>query len=330
MSAPRVAIVGARRVRQGLGPFVARFLAAEGAAVPAFLGTSASSVALAADELERTAGIRPRGFTDLGDLLSTESVDALAILSPAETHERYLEAALDARLHVLCEKPLVWGGADLARRARELWEGFVERGLLLVENCQWPRVLPAFRTLHPDRGQGPPRTFAMRLTPSSRGEQMIGDALPHPLSVLQALAPSGEARIESLAPSTRAPGAGRLVLELVYRTPEHAIESRVELESVGLGAGRGLPREASLTMDGATARRRVRMEDYALFLATGGSPGAPDREVPLADPLRGLLRDFVEDLVTARRGRVRPADPAVPQRMEMIELSLQAFREDPR
>ena len=79
------------------------------------------------------------------------------ILSPPETHERYLRAALDARLHVLCEKPLIWGGTDFARRGRELVDGFRARGLLLEENCQWPQVLDAFRALHPGWDGGPPR-----------------------------------------------------------------------------------------------------------------------------------------------------------------------------
>ena len=52
MRAPRIAIVGARRVRQGLGPFVTRHLVSLGAEVPAFLGTSASTIDVAARELE--------------------------------------------------------------------------------------------------------------------------------------------------------------------------------------------------------------------------------------------------------------------------------------
>ena len=53
MSAPRIGLIGARRVRQGLGPFVAQFLSELGAEIPAFLGTSASSVQAATEDLEK-------------------------------------------------------------------------------------------------------------------------------------------------------------------------------------------------------------------------------------------------------------------------------------
>ena len=43
MRPPRVGIIGARRRRQGLGPFVARDLRAAGAEIPCFLATRAET-----------------------------------------------------------------------------------------------------------------------------------------------------------------------------------------------------------------------------------------------------------------------------------------------
>lgn len=339
MKPPRIALIGARRVRQGLGPFVARFLAAEGAEVPAFLGTSASSVATAAEQLERTAGLAPRGYTSLEDMLAREELDALAILSPAETHGRYLEAALEAGLHALCEKPLIWGGGGLADRARRLVDGFEERGLLLRENCQWPFALPAFRALHPEAADEPLRSFVMRLSPSSRGAQMIGDALPHPLSVLQELVPARDAWLENLTFSTHAPGAEELVLRFDFVTPTGAVDCRVELIH-----GDSLPREASLTLNGRAGRRRVRLEDYAQFLGVTTDEGV-EREVPLPDPLCSLLREFVADLAAAPSPAAKTRDTDSPTaardhahrryamitlRMTLLETLLTAFRASPQ
>ena len=319
MKEPRIALIGARRVRQGLGPFVARHLTRAGAEVVGFLGTGEAAVRAAYDELETEAGIRPPGYTDLERLLERETPDALAILSPSRHHEPYLEAALAAGLHVLCEKPLLWGRPGLASRVEELCRAYHAAGLLLVENCQWPHVLPAFWQLHPEGEQEPPHSFGMRLTPASRGAEMIGDALPHALSLLGALAPGPGARIEGLAFSTRDPECGELVLDFCYTTPERAIQARVELIR-----GDTLPRKAGLTINGRAARRRVRMNDsYALFLGDG------KREVALPDPLEAHLVQFLSELAGVRAGR-RPEFPAeILQRATLLEETLTTFQEHP-
>jgi len=314
LNAPRVGLIGARRVRQGLGPFVAKFLTELGAEIPAFLGTSASSVQAATTDLEQHGVTGATGYTNLGDMLARESLDAIAILSPAETHEGHLQAALNAGLHVLCEKPLIWSGADLAGRTRTLVEGFAARGLLLAENCQWPEVLPTFAKLYPDAADEPLKSFGMLLSPASQGAQMIGDALPHPLSMLQALEPSPEAELLDPRVSNRDPAARELVLEFLYRTPRADVEVRIELIR-----GETLPRRAGVTINGRTAERRIRLQDYSLFLAAG------TRELPLEDPLLCRLRRFLVDLDQARHGHLPPAFP-IPQRARMLERLLETFR----
>ncbi len=307
-------LIGARRVRQGLGPFVARFLSDLGAEIPAFLGTSASSVQAATADLERQGVAGAQGYTNLSDMLEREALDAVAILSPAETHEAHLEACLHAGLHVLCEKPLIWGGAHLARRTRTLADAFASRGLLLAENCQWPEILPTFRELYPDSAGEPLASFAMHLSPASLGAQMIGDALPHPLSLLQALEPSPEAELVEPRVSNRDPAASELVLEFLYRTPRADVEVRIELIR-----GETLPRRAGLTINGRTAERRIRLEDYSLFLAAG------TRELPLEDPLLCRLRRFLADLDLAGHGPLPKPFP-IPQRARMLQCLLEAFQ----
>ena len=289
MSAPRVAIVGARRARQGLGPFVARELALAGAEVPGILGTSAASVALAQRDLRERAGLDARGYVDLDLLCEREKPDALAVLSPFETHEAYLEQALARGLHVLCEKPLVWGGAGVAERTRRLAEEFARRRLVLAENCQWPFALAAFRELHPRALDGGVRTFSMHLQPSQGGARMLPDCLPHPLSLLQALAPGDDARVEAPRLATTPPGeleaARALELEFVYRAGAARVEARIDLV-----AGDEIPRRAGFGVNGCLAERLVKASDYSLCLAAGS------RWVDLPDPLRGVIRAFVSEL----------------------------------
>ncbi len=270
----KVGVIGARRVRQGLGPYVVRHLVALGAEVPCFLASRAETI----PETERATGAR--GYTELDRMLGSHRVDALAILSPAESHEHYLAGALASGLHVLCEKPLVWGGAGLGVRAAAVERAYREAGLGLRECCQWPCTLPAFRALHPD--VGPVRSFRMRLSPSTREpRQMLGDSLSHPLSLLQALAPGpsevADVRFPRLAP-------GSLELAFVWQALGGAVA--VEIEFV---TREQPPREAGYGVNGRWAERRIRASDYAFTFHDAG------REVPVPDPLRTLLRDFVAE-----------------------------------
>ena len=302
MRPPRIALIGARRVRQGLGPFVARHLVELGAEVPCFLGTRPESIA----ESERALGAR--GYGDLSELIAKERPDALAILSPSETHERYLEAALDAGVHVLCDKPLLWNGPGLSRRAVRLVERFAAAGLLLRENCQWPYTLAAYRSLHPDTG--PLASFAMRLSPFSREpRQMLGDALSHPLSLLQALTGAAEARVSNVALAAR---PGEVQLGFAYRVGASTVACEITLRSSDR-----LPREAAYAVNGHWAERRIRPADYAFSFTDGA------REVTAPDPLRELLRDTVAAFST--RGASAAPDPAIGPRMALLEQILEAL-----
>jgi predicted dehydrogenase len=285
VSAPRVGIIGARRVRQGLGPYVARDLVAAGAEVPCFAVTSAGAIEPARAGIERHAGVSARGYADAGAMLEREPLDAVAILSPAETHAEHLVRAAERGLAVLCEKPLVWGEARLAQRASEIVAAFARRGLLLYENCQWPFSLPAFERLHPGSLATAPRRFRMEMQPASRGLTAIGDCLSHPLSVLQALVRGGEPAVDELrATATGGPNPG-LTLQFHYRSGGASCAVEVVLHYSG-----ELPRRAALEIDGRVARRVVVPETYQLSFA------APDRIVPMDDPLSTLVADFVARL----------------------------------
>jgi predicted dehydrogenase len=317
VSAPRVAIVGARRARQGLGPFVARELVAAGAEVAGILGTSAATVELALRELRARAQLDARGYVALEELVAREKPDALAVLAPIETHEGYLERALARGLSVLCEKPLVWGGARMAERAQRLATEFARRGLVLVENCQWPFALAAFRELCPGALEGGPRSFGMHLTPAQGGASMLPECLPHPLSLLQALAPGDDARVEAprfaATPSGELERARALVVEFVYRAGAARVEARVEL-----AASDETPRRAGFGVNGCFAERLVRTSDYSLCLAAGS------RWVDLPDPMRGVVREFVTELRGGEAVTTRAREMA--RRAEMLETLASAAR----
>ncbi len=266
---PRIGILGARRRRQGLGPFVARWLRQHGAQVVAFTTTSRSTLREAGDAMPGA-----RGYLELDALLRQEELDALAILTPSEAHREGLEAALEAGPHVLCEKPLVWNGS---LDADALIDGFEARGLVLFENCVWPYTLGAYGELHPEALLESPGSFAMRLQPLASGRKMLGDCLPHVLSLLQAVA--GEQKVTGV----RFTGGGeRIAVAFRYG------ETRVDVE---LRSSQELPRRAAYALDGSWVQREVTEPGYRLwFRAEDG------RTRPLIDPLGLLVADFVRAL----------------------------------
>jgi predicted dehydrogenase len=308
-----VGVVGARRERQGLGPFVARDLVAAGASVPCFLGFRRETLEDARRGLREIALADAAGYLDAESMLAECPIDALAVLSPAETHARYLDVAAEAGLHVLCEKPFVWGGPDPIGRTRELLARFARKRLQVWENCQWPWTLPAFEALHPGALARPPRRFEMELSPMTRGIQSLADALPHVFSLLQRLVPGENARVEDPRFSTREPDAAALTVGFLYRTDDPSCEVTVRLEQRLTP-----PRHAAYALDGRRAARLVSPSDYQLSFADS------DRRVPIADPLTALVADFVAS-VSGAPDALPPPARHIQERMQHLVALTSAY-----
>ena len=95
-----------------------------------------------ADEIAEKYGI-PEVYTDYHDLLSHSDLDAVIISSPDDLHYPMTMAALDAGLHVLCEKPL----ASTAAQAKEMYEKAEAKKLKTMVLFTY-RFLPVFRYVH--------------------------------------------------------------------------------------------------------------------------------------------------------------------------------------
>lgn len=278
----RCAVVGARRRRQGTGPYLARFLDRAGAVVSAVATTRAETLHEALADL-RNLGIDARGYTDVARMVREESPDLLVIASPSETHDAYLRLAAEAPCHVLCEKPFVWGVEDPGAAARDHVERLRSRGRSVRVTTQWPYTLPAFEALHPGVLDRPPRRFAMELRPSRGGPPMIPDAMPHALSLLQAVIPWDRPRLEDLRVEV-AKGGDEARVQFVWRADAHRCDARVTLRRGAPG-----PKPASFAFDGRRVDRRIG-PGYAMSLAAG------DRSVALPDPLKRLVTDTVRRL----------------------------------
>ncbi len=309
----RVAVIGARQVRSGLGEHLASFCHAAGADVSAVFGTSAETARLAAAGLEGRLGVRPRPVWEPEALFEQSAPEALVIACPDAAHEAWLERALAHRCHVLCEKPLLWGGPDPAARAEGLGRAFLAAGLHLRVQAQWPHTLEVWRRLFPGVLDRPPDHFRMGLAPSAPGRGMFRSSLSHPLSLLAHVLPDPTAQIEE-ASAILAGEAGRI--DFVYRTTAHAVRCTVEVEHTP-----SPPRHAAYGFDGHMATRIIRaLEPYTLALEGGG------RRIPLPDPTPLLVRSFLDDVAS---GPPQAIDPAVLPGMRHLARLMAAVPDAP-
>jgi predicted dehydrogenase len=104
---PRIALVGCGRV----GNIHRERLAALPADIVAVCDPDSDALARMAVRLPH----RPRLFRSEQDLLAAQAADAVILCTPHARHAVQVRAALEAGVHVLCEKPFV-SGADEARR----------------------------------------------------------------------------------------------------------------------------------------------------------------------------------------------------------------------
>lgn len=307
-----VAVIGARRVRQGTGEYVARELVQRGWRVPAIVGTTPASVEAARVALRERHGIEARGYTSLAALLEREAVDAVAVCSPHEAHLAQLELALEARLHVFAEKPLYWraglGAADPAEveeTVERLVDRALEAGRYVHLNAQWPYTLESFYELHPEARGVHPAAFAMWLAPMTVGAAAVVDAGSHLISMLQALV--GPGQLEDV--TVRHEGSDRLRVACSY---VHAAGSTAaELRLARCDAP---PRPAGYRLDGRAVERRIEMPSYRFSFEADG------RTVPVRDPLAASVEDFMTSVAAGRR----PDRAALVQGMTQLHALVRA------
>lgn len=72
----------------------------------------------------------PHGFTDYRDLLAMDGLDAVAIVTPTDSHRQIALDAIAAGKHVLCEKPLALTASD----AREMLDAAEAAGVVHATN----------------------------------------------------------------------------------------------------------------------------------------------------------------------------------------------------
>ena len=313
----RVAVVGARRRRQGTGEFIAARFAGLGHSVCAIIGTGSESLAATRDKLQLNHGIKAETYTDIELLFADKNIDILVIASPDETHLDYLNTAAHANCHVFCEKPLWWSGGDTCpspddaeRSTTTLVELFDSRQCTLFVNLQWPHTLPSFQALYPDIALEAKHIerFEMRFSPASTGSRMVVDSAPHLLSMLSRLLGTGDIA----GGIARYSDSSREVLMLSF--DYHHAQGSTAVALV-LKHHAGQPRPAGYSINGRSVERHVKMPDYLLSFA------AQDQTIPIKDPLTQSVETFVESVRHKKPNPKRVIAAGMKHLCQLVHLS---------
>jgi predicted dehydrogenase len=146
------------------------------------------------DRAQRVLGARSGvvATDSLGEVLSRDDVDAVAIATPARTHQPVAMAALRAGKHVLVEKPL----ADSVANGRAMVEAAQEQGLVLMADhtyCYTPAVLKIRELI--EAGELGDILFIdsvrINLGLIQPDVDVFWDLAPHDLSILDFVLPGG-------------------------------------------------------------------------------------------------------------------------------------------
>lgn len=288
MKAHRVLIIGARRRKQGLGEFIARYVHEEGVAICGIVGTTKNSVAEAARHLKEQYGIVTPGYADISTAIEQTDPTLVVIASPTNVHRQHLEAVAASGVPCLCEKPLYWedGALPETEEVERLVDRFCgpEQRLQLV--TQWPQTLDEYYSLYPEVRDQPVETFQMLLGPMTTGINMVVDALPHVLSMVHCLTGVGEVQ----KPRAAYKNSNDLNVSFEYRHDRGCLEVEVDLIH-----SPEAPRPAGYAINGHTVRRSIQLPEYQIMFED-----ASGNQVALEDPLRKLVRHTLTDAANGK------------------------------
>jgi len=284
VSVHRVLILGARRRKQGLGEFIAKYFHEQGAVICGIVGTSQDSVEGTCRHLKAQYGFSTKGFTDLAQAIEESQPTVVVIASPNRYHFEHLQVVAQYNISCLCEKPLFWKDEEPfdPGEVETLVDRFCKNGKLLQLVTQWPCTLDHFYSVYPDVKKEPLERFSMLLGPVSTGKQMVVDAMPHVLSMVHAL--TGIGSVKHVTQKIEAGERFKIIFDYLHGG------GRLEVH-VTLVQSPKSPRPAGYALNSSLVWRTIRMKDYQMFFSVNS--GA---RIRVNDPLKKLVGRFLVDL----------------------------------
>ncbi len=196
MNTLKVAVIGA----SGIGKNHARWFHQHGCEVCAFVGSSEESVARTQQVLHDGFGFAGRGYTSVETMLENAKPDIVCVSSPPPRHFAQALTCLQNGAHVLCEKPLVYdpnlAPEEIIAQANQLVDEAKKNNLVFGTQMQYgpavPHLLDAAGVAANEVRDYEMMMETKNIKDKRAYEDIWIDLSPHPLSVLQKLAPQSE------------------------------------------------------------------------------------------------------------------------------------------
>ena len=273
----KVALVGARRTRNGIGHFIGNYFHKNGSQVVSLLGTSAETAASASTTLEEF-GIKALPYTDFEGMIADQCPDAVVIASPSTTHCGYLFKALEAGMHVFCEKPFIVDDSGGVNKAlHDIFRLAGDKNLIVAMNSQWPFSLPYYEELCGTLESPAIERFYMRSSPPFAGREMILESVPHALSLLYCKC--GPGTIKNISVES---GQEQMAIRFEYQA-----ENSLCVSYLNLAQQLFVPRTFSFGFNDRIVNRSLDLENYEIYF------NHSQRTVKVVDPLDLSVQDFI-------------------------------------
>lgn len=273
----KVALVGARRNKNGIGHYIGNYFQRNGAQVVSLLGTTVETAASAAAVLEGF-GIKAHPYTDFDEMVAEQCPDAVVIASPSTTHSAYLFKALKAGTHIFCEKPFITDALGEAQAVLDkIFTLAEDQQVTIAMNSQWPFALPYYNELCGTVDSQAIERFYMRLSPLCSGKDMIIDSVPHALSVLYCTCGPGEIKEIAIEPLKE-----QMNISFEYHTIGTVCTVHIRLAQQVVP-----PREFSFGFNGRIVNRSLDLEHYEISFTHA------QKTLTIVDPLDLSVQDFI-------------------------------------
>jgi hypothetical protein len=273
----KVALVGARRTRNGIGHFIGNYFHRNGSQVVSLLGTSAETAASASSTLDEF-GIKALPFTDFEEMIADQCPDAVAIASPSATHCGYLFKSLEAGMHVFCEKPFIVdesGGVN--KVLHDIFQLAGDKNLTVAMNSQWPFSFPYYEELCGTIESPEIERFYLRSSPPFTGKEMILESVPHALSLLYCKC--GPGTIKNIAVTS---GQEQMEIRFAYQAENSLCNSYLNLTQQLFP-----PRNFSFGFNERMVTRSLDLENYDIYFKH------MQRTIKIPDPLNLSVQNFI-------------------------------------
>ena len=273
----KVALIGARRNKNGIGHYIGNYFQRNGAQVVSLLGTTVETAASAATVLEGF-GIKAHPYTDFDEMVAEQCPDTVVIASPSTTHTAYLFKALKAGTNIFCEKPFITDAPEEAQTVLDkIFTLAEEQQVTIAMNSQWPFALPYYNELCGTVDSQTIERFYMRLSPLCSGKDMIIDSVPHALSVLYCTCGPGKIKNITIEPLKE-----QMNIYFEYHTICTVCTVHIRLAQQLVP-----PREFSFGFNGRIVNRSLDLEHYEISFTH------EQKTLNIVDPLDLSVQDFI-------------------------------------